>query len=92
MAEDLAKTIVQAASIMEQKQKVTKIATLYLDHSKGDCYYFRGDCCSYDFGIAFNYALYLGYIPVEHNHPAKSMIHRCNTKRRTIVGVFKKAE
>ena len=70
MSEELAKSIVQAASIMEQKPKRTQIALLYLKNGE---YYFCKDLlvgADVQFEDAYNHALAVGYIPVEDDHPA----------------------
>ena len=93
MAEELAKSIVQAASIMEQKSKMTQIKTLYKDNHTDTFHFGNAWGKSFnDFDDAYNHALELGYIPVEDDHPAYKMISRINNVSRKLVGVFMKAE
>ena len=98
MAEDLAKAIVQASSMMEKKEKTLPISVLFhnqgyivlnppLRNSKGKI--IGGNCAI----SAYNQASERGLIPLDMAHPAAQMMSRTfdiNPKHEydTLIGVF----
>lgn len=102
MAEDLAKAIVRASSMMEQKEKTLPISVLYrsIDPAVAKNYYLCSGSKSTDNkqnnlgscpASAYNQVLEKGFIPMEDmEHPAAQMMSRAfvDEPYQTLVGIF----
>ena len=101
MAEDLANSIVQAASLMENKQKTKPVAVLYRkkqgmlflndgSERKGD-----GEELGYSISYAYNHTVNQNYIPLDKADPANRIISQafdCDPFGQKLVGVFTKPQ
>ena len=103
MSEDLAKSIVQAASIMEQTPKKMVVVTLYQNVRQEFLLFrgfdvgkdlFRGSDVGTDFWDAYNAVIKMGYIPLDNDHPATQMMLRVETREHSykFIGAFLKSE
>ena len=106
MAEELAKSIVEAAHIMEQNPKMTKIITLDVDLTSGTYQFCPSHCVANkdelryytpsfnSFAEAYNRAVSCGYVPLENSHPASQMLSKIqhDKESRTHLGAFMKKE
>ena len=92
MSEDLAKSIVQAASIMEQTPKKRVVGTLYQNFRQE--FLFSGSHVGTDYWDAYNAVIKMGYIPLDNDHPATQMMLRVETREHSykFIGAFLKSE